>query len=332
MKYTDDEIKKVLAGKSTKENARNIAKWFATDSGTEKLSELIEQDFENSESLLNDFGADFDTLNSKNLWLKITSEIRTHKLKLWSRRIAAFSIPLLLIGVTFLMFNSRINLFTATEFEEIYIPKGETAQFIFQDGTKVFVGSDSRIKFPKKFSFTKREVYLEGEAYFQVTSDKKWPFIVNLSGPSIEVLGTSFNIQAYDQDKEIKVCLDEGSIQMTTKPENIYKLIPGDILTFDKQNMECHIENKQDKASEKKLTYKENLIVFNKTPLNEVVKILNRKYNYTFRYNNAQLDSICFTTTFRKNSIDEIIAELEDISTLSFHIDHTENVVDIKEK
>lgn len=330
MKYTDDEIKKVLAGKSTKENARNIAKWFATDSGAEKLSELIEQDFENSESLLNDFDSDFDNQNSKNLWLKITSEIRTHKVILWSKRIAAFSIPLLLIGITVLMFNTRINLFTTTDFEEIYIPKGETAQFIFQDGTKVLVGSDSRIKFPKKFSFAKREVYLEGEAYFQVTSDKRWPFIVNLSGPSIEVLGTSFNVQAYADEEQITVALDEGSIQMTTTPENTYKLIPGDILIYDKSNMKCHIENKPNNVSKNILAYKENIIIFNMTPLSEVVRILNRKYNYTFRYNNDQLDSICFTTTFKGNTIDEIITELKEISTLSFNVDHSKRIIEIK--
>ncbi|MGL4779929.1 MAG: FecR domain-containing protein, partial [Bacteroidales bacterium] len=70
--------------------------------------------------------------------------------------------------------------------------------------------------------------------------------------------------------------------------------------------------------------------IFNMTPLSEVVRILNRKYNYTFRYNNDQLDSICFTTTFKGNTIDEIITELKEISTLSFNVDHSKRIIEIK--
>ena len=112
---------------------------------------------------------------------------------------------------------------------------------MFQDGTRVYINSDSWLKYPKKFGLSKREVFLVGEAYFVVAKNKKRPFIVNLNGPSVHVLGTSFDVQAYPENKDIVICLDEGHVNLTLSSAKEYPLLPGEKLIYNKESDQCRI-------------------------------------------------------------------------------------------
>lgn len=137
--------------------------------------------------------------------------------------------------------DKRVDLFGGSGYEEIYVAKGERLQMMFQDGTRVYINSDSRLKYPKKFALSSREVYLEGEAYFVVSKNPARPFIVNLNGPAIHVLGTSFDVNAYPDNKNITVCLDEGHINLMLPSDKKYPVRPGERLVYNRDDDRCTI-------------------------------------------------------------------------------------------
>ena len=85
----------------------------------------------------------------------------------------AVLIPFVVLAGLVVQLDKRVDLFGGSGYEEIYVAKGERLQMMFQDGTRVYINSDSRLKYPKKFALSSREVYLEGEAYFEVAKDEE---------------------------------------------------------------------------------------------------------------------------------------------------------------
>ena len=99
-------------------------------------------------------------------------------------------------------------------YNTVEIPKGSDYKLVLSDGTKVHLNAMSSLKFPVQFSGKTREVKLTGEAYFEVKKDAKHPFIVNVLGTKVEVLGTSFNVKAYTEDESVVTTLVEGSVKV----------------------------------------------------------------------------------------------------------------------
>jgi len=97
-------------------------------------------------------------------------------------------------------------------------PRGGTYQVVLPDGTEVWLNADSKIMFPSQFTGAKRQISLEGEAYFQVAKDKAHPFIVQSKGQEVTVLGTHFNINAYPDEGNTKTTLIEGSVRVSYVP------------------------------------------------------------------------------------------------------------------
>ncbi|WP_432327294.1 FecR family protein [Mucilaginibacter sp. P25] len=111
-------------------------------------------------------------------------------------------------------------------------PQGGQYQFILADGTKVWLNASSSIKYPVVFNGNERRVELTGEAYFEVAHNAKKPFKVISNGQTVEVLGTHFNINAYNDEQAVKTTLLEGSVKVSAgKVSNIIK--PGQQARFD---------------------------------------------------------------------------------------------------
>ena len=124
--------------------------------------------------------------------------------------------------------NNKLNSRKAGEeiaMNQIIVPRGRRANISFSDGTKLWLNSGSRAVYPVAFSGSKREIYIEGEAYLEVTKEKNKPFIVKTKSMDVRVLGTSFNINAYSEEQEISVVLVEGSVEIKRANKKI-KLSP----------------------------------------------------------------------------------------------------------
>lgn len=179
---SDNQIEKVLAGLATPEEAREVAKWFATDEGSAYISNNFDADINSIPLEDADLLIDHSVPSDK-MFQKINARIRSKLIRRWTFRAAAVLLPLVLILGLYLHLNTRVDIFGAGEYAEIYVPKGERMQMMFQDGTKVYINSDSYMRYPRKFGISERTVELKGEAYFVVAKNKNRPFVVNLNGP-----------------------------------------------------------------------------------------------------------------------------------------------------
>ncbi len=308
-------IDKVISGTTTKENAREIADWFSSSvEGQQFLSDMLDKDAYLLEHELN---TDFlpNELQSEKILSEINRKILKSTILKISLRVAAVFLPLLILaGLTFYI-SKQVDLFGTSEFAEIYAPKGERIRLFFHDGTEVFLNADSKIRYPKKFGLSKRKVFLDGEAYFNVVSNKKRPFIVYTEKSSVSVLGTSFNVNAYRTEREIKVVLDEGKVMFNTGG-NSYSIKPGQKFIFDKVSGEAKVANLTNSIDES--MWRENYIRLKDTPLVETLNILDRQFNVPFRIIDANAGLYSFTLTTKEKPLSFILDELHKIAPLEF--------------
>ena len=326
---TDKQIEEVLEGIATPEDAKYVAEWFATEEGSDYLEAAMTRDSGLIKNEFADLYVDHD-IPSKKILEQIRKNIRIKKLKRICFRVAAVLIPVVLIVGLYMQLNSKVDLFGTSEYEEVVVDKGERIQIMFQDGTKVYINSDSKLRYPKKFALNTREVFLEGEAYFVVAKNKNRPFIVNLSGPAIHVLGTSFNVQDYPENKDIVVCLDEGNINLTLPTEKKYPVKPGERLVYNKDNQQCTISKMNDMR--RLSMWKQNVIVFKDTPLSEVIKILNRWYNVEFKVEDENVLKYVYTLTSDNTLLEKVLMDLEKIAPVKFEYNEDKKEVIVKMK
>lgn len=308
-------IEKVISGASNKEDAREVANWLSSSvEGQQYLSDLLDKDAYLFEEELNESFSPH-VYQSERMLRNINKGIARTKMLRVSLRVAAVFLPLLiLLGIGFYA-NQQVDLFGETHYSELYVPKGEKAKIFFQDGTEVFLNADTKIRYPQKFGLRKRNVYLEGEAYFNVASNKRRPFIVHTGDAYVKVLGTSFNVNAYKDNKEVRVVLDEGEIVFASRG-NEYKIDPGQKFTYDIVNRQMFVTNLAHSQDES--LWKSNQIRLNDTPLAETLNILNRTFDVSFTIADKKSLGYSFNLLTESKSLNFILNELEKIAPIKF--------------
>jgi ferric-dicitrate binding protein FerR (iron transport regulator) len=167
---------------------------------------------------------------------------------------------------------------TTATYNTITTPRGRQYQVTLPDGTKVWLNAASRITFPTAFGGTGRKVEISGEAYFEVARDAGRPFKVSAGGADIEVLGTSFNINAYDDERAIKATLLDGSVKVSGARSEVL-LKPGQQAVINEQ-----LQVNGDINIEQVLAWKNGLFYFNSTGIATVMQQLSRWYDIDVRY------------------------------------------------
>jgi transmembrane sensor len=207
-------------------------------------------------------------------------------------------------------------------YNQIKIPYGKTFNVKLSDGTVVYLNSGTVLKYPVKFiKGMNREVFLDGEAYFDVSKDKLHPFIVNANTMNIKVLGTKFNVSSYKEDKEISTVLVEGSVSLSNdeKPNKKALLSPGYKGVWNKSSTGISLE----KVDTKLYTdWMNGEVIFRKSTFNEMIRKLERSYNVTIKNNNRELDAVKINASFNKNieTIEEVISSLSKIQPFTYEI------------
>jgi hypothetical protein len=168
---------------------------------------------------------------------------------------------------------------------QLIIPYGKTSEVLLPDGTRVYLNAGSRLVFPESFTDKTREVFLAGEAFFEVTHNKNHPFIVQTTDIRVRVFGTKFNVSAYPSDNIIETVLTEGKVRLEQNNSGLLKestdLIPNQLAAFNKTNK----ETKLDMIDPDNYTlWKNGICKFESTDLNRIVKKLERFYNIRFTY------------------------------------------------
>lgn len=188
-------------------------------------------------------------------------------------------------------------------------PRGGQYTLVLSDGTKVTLNASSSLKFPTAFTGTSRTVELTGEAYFEVAHDASKPFRVISNGQTVEVLGTHFNINGYQDDGLIKTTLLEGRVKVVAGG-NIAFLKPGQQAQIDMNGGEHHIKV-INTDTEEAVAWKNGLFQFNNTSIKEVMYSAARWYDVNVTYDGAVPDIRITGQISRKVNFSGLIKLLE---------------------
>ena len=195
-------------------------------------------------------------------------------------------------------------------YNELNVPYGKTFALILSDGTEVHLNAGTTLKYPVNFlNGQNRQVFLTGEAFFKVSKDIEHPFIVESNDLNIRVLGTSFNVSSYSENKNISTVLVEGAVRLYGKDE-LYSeeksklLQPGKKAEWDKENQKITIQKVNTSFY---TSWIDGTLVIEKLRFPEIIKRLERHYNIKIKNNNKELDNQVFTATFQVENIQEVL-------------------------
>lgn len=196
-------------------------------------------------------------------------------------------------------------------YNELIVPMAGECYLVLDDGTQVWMNSDSKLKYPVKFLGTEREVFLEGEAYFKVARGNS-PFIVNTCRGNIRVLGTTFDIKAYRDEEEMLTTLVSGKVQFINS-SGIIELLPGEQAVV--MNGGC-VEKRQVEVEEY-IGWREGVYVFREQRLETIMTDLARWYNVSVFYQHPEIKEVRFTGNLRRyetiNTFMEILSRTGDV-------------------
>lgn len=228
-----------------------------------------------------------------------------------------------------LVYNSSDTNSSRGQYNSIETPKGGQYQITLPDQTKVWLNAASSLKYPLNFSGNERKVELYGEAYFEVAKNKDKPFKVLTNKEVVEVLGTHFNISAYDDDSFTKTSLLEGSVKVTSLTSNAQAIIkPGQQSLIDDNVANRHIDVKSIDVDEA-VAWKNGYFMFESEPLESVLIKISRWYDVLIQYNDSDLNkTITFSGTLSKyNDISKVLNKLELAGSIRFKIDGRKIIV-----
>lgn len=354
-----------INGTISEDDKKRFAEILNTDSGKPELDACLYKEWNETEELNN-------TINTKKSFDKLkeelnisTKELNTDNsikrettlvrlLKYAAIIIIAFSIGL------FAKDYIRLNTTETISYNEFVVPNGSKSEMILPDGTKIWINSGSSVKYPTSFSATNREVYLEGEAYFDVKRDPNNPFLVKTSDLMIRVLGTSFNIKSYPDEGAIETTLVTGSLEIL-KNENIeannvsLRLKPNQKANFSKktgkvvlfkqeeplENNNALLSNKSDTKEQIKLApipskfveqytaWKDEKLVLIDNTFDETIIKLERWYGVQIKLEGGYIGSGTFKGTFEKETLEQALNAIRLATPNRFNYTIDRNVVKI---
>lgn len=224
---------------------------------------------------------------------------RSRRLRLFFQLAAAVLI-LAVAGLSIIWFNrSSDNYKTKLAGNGLQTQKAESQYVLLSDSTQVWVNASTDLRYPKKFDQDKREVYLEGEAFFDVKHADKVPFIIYLPGKtSVTVLGTAFNIKAFPDRQQVIVSVTRGRVSVKKEDKLIKVLTVGqEVRVGIDDNSTAFKEVSVDKIN----NGQSGIVFFDDLPLKDVVKDISQQKNVDIRIENEKLANTVINTSFDKS-------------------------------
>lgn len=231
---------------------------------------------------------------------KPTSLFHTFTLNRWIPYVAVV-ILCVIVG-----FSAHLHTLHSLPTEMEYIveaDKGQRANMTLPDGTKVWLNSHTQLSYKSDYGINDRIVKLVGEAFFEVAKDKKHRFIVKTEGLDVEALGTSFNIKAYREDKEVIASLFTGNIRATTIKHSI-TLFPDQQVCFNRNKGELKVDSSENVTYAR--MWRNNELAFEGETLNDIAIRLNRLYNVHIEFKSDEIKKYRFSGVIKNNSLDNV--------------------------
>ncbi|SHG81617.1 FecR family protein [Flagellimonas flava] len=207
-------------------------------------------------------------------------------------------------------------------YNTLIVPYGRRSQIELSDGSKVWLNSGSKLVYPVVFKGKHREVYLEGEGIFDVTHNKKQPFVVKSDNHEIEVLGTVFNVSSYPDDESISTTLKSGSVSVSFKEDSFFgstkklKITPGTQSVYFK-NGNAIKSRKVDVT--KYFSWREGVFIFKRDDLKYIMKRLSRYYNVDIVINDEVLEAQTFSGYLDlKDDVENVVKIIKETANFEY--------------
>ena len=197
-------------------------------------------------------------------------------------------------------------------FSTLIAEKGQQSKVQLPDGSEVWLNSGSSLTYSNFFGNRIRRVQLSGEAFFEVTTNQNVPFRVECGKLAVQVLGTSFNVSAYESSGKIDVVLEKGTVELTENKgrSGKYQLKPGEMASFDPGSGNVTITEVN---TSRFTSWKEGILNLYDLTLEEVVKRLENRYNQEFEVEEA-IRVLRYTFTIKNESLPDILKLMEQIT------------------
>jgi ferric-dicitrate binding protein FerR (iron transport regulator) len=347
-----DIIIRVLKSEASDDDKQKLTSWLAQSQENVEI-------FKQSESVWNALeivktGKEYDSGKAfRSFKEQVSNRLKTsRRIGLYKKidifiRIAAVLVILIGIGHLFTKPIDKSIQSDPSVFE-IISPRGSKTQVLLPDGSKVWLNSESKIRYFNNYNQSGREVILEGEGYFEVKKNPDKPFVVTASDIRIKALGTIFNIKAYPEENTIETTLVEGRLEVESgasgKVNKLVTLEPNQKVTFFNKNEvveeQKNIEENQkvenappvkavmDKIISKEkvdpsliTSWKNNILYFDNENFQDLAFKLERRFGVTIHFENESLKQLRFTGKFRDTIIEQVLEALQFASPFYYRFD-----------
>jgi ferric-dicitrate binding protein FerR (iron transport regulator) len=256
--------------------------------------------------------------------------------------------------------NYRISRLKETV-NQISVPLGSRSMVVLPDGSQVWLNSGSKLFYPSGFWDKSRKVTLEGEGFFDVKNDLNSPFIVSAGGLKIKVLGTSFNVKSYPDEKTVETILVKGIVEVNTLNEtgllSPIILAPNQKLTYTKSEGSMNLVTiekgiKQEKSKDLKVeipdifnfkiatrinpeiftSWKDGKLIIDGETLESLIPKLERFYNVRISLQDESLKTLKYSGVLEEITIEEVLRAIQSTSPIRFEINKNQVVLKMSKK
>lgn len=327
-------VTRKLAGEATVEELNELAEQIRTNPSLKEEFDLLQKYWqqENEQQTAGTEAALQKVLGMINPEAAIqpTASNRRIRPAIMVLRIAAavaVLVTLTIFGLQY--FNKSSTEIASTELVQKLNGKGVKSTIALADGSKVWLNADSKIQYPARFTGSTREVYLNGEAFFDIEKNPEKPFIIHLANGTIQVLGTSFNVKSYDGEGIVETSVATGKVAFIPKHKNNGKpdtvfLTPNNKVVYE-LNTE-HVTTAST-VSEDDRAWIEGKLIFRSMLFDEIAIALERNFGKKVVFNDSTLRTYRLTGSFENNTLPEILYYLSKTKNFQYTISDEEILI-----
>jgi ferric-dicitrate binding protein FerR (iron transport regulator) len=311
-------IVKELNGETSQEESLKINQWINESPEHQKIYEELWLAFQLASPDVDLIVPDKETAWT-NIEQKITLPQKRRSVFIQLLKIAAAAVIFFMIGMgTQFYLTDKFPSDFLNQYSKVVVPKGQKSMIVLPDGSSVWLNSGSELKYKSSFNSQIRDVELDGEAFFEVKKDQSRMFRVNTGAVSIEVYGTAFNVKNYSEEKKLEVTVETGNVGVIENGNKLAELTKGKQVSINKETGVA-LFNTAD--VEIVSAWKNNELVFDGTPFEEVIRYLERWYGVNITIEEKMKKKHNFTFKVKTESFRELLELLKEITPLQYKID-----------